>query len=224
MVRFATHKRGQEGMMDIDDLVWKCAAKVVGYDLHVPSQNDEIDIVGILQQVEFFFFLFLFGIFCDGKHVERNIKRLGHMLQVWMIGEYARDLAVEFSSLVTKQEFVQTVIVLAHHDCDVFLLFAPIQVILHPKAFADFLDTKLHRVLIGVHGRPVKMDTLKEEVGGMVRRLFAVYDAASMAVKELGEGSDDALLIWTEYTKRPRSGIRYCCFVFFHVRHEERGR
>ncbi len=59
VIRFRAHERGQKRVMNINDAVRVLVDELVGQDLHVASQNDEIQIM-LFKQCEDFLFRFAF--------------------------------------------------------------------------------------------------------------------------------------------------------------------
>ena len=62
VVGFCADECGEKGVVDVDDAVGLVAAVVVGTDLHVARQHDDIDVV-LFNQFELFLFLFGLGFF-----------------------------------------------------------------------------------------------------------------------------------------------------------------
>jgi hypothetical protein len=193
MIGLGSHECRKEGMMNVNDL--ERVAKVGRDDLHVASQNHQIHLVGIFQQFDFLLLLFHLVVFCDFEDLEGNVKGVCHMLQVGVIGDNARDVTVEFPRAVSQQELPQAVLVLADHDRHSLPSIAPVNVRLHLKALAHFLDALFHGDAIRVHARIIEMDALKEQVRLQIRRLLRIHNATAVAVNELTKGSDDSLLI-----------------------------
>lgn len=161
MVGFTSDEGGQERMVNVDDFVFVGAAELVGDNLHVPRQNHQIN-PQLLQQGQFLSFLFGFGLLSDLEYMEGNLKGIGYVLQVRMIRDDGDDLTVQLSRPVSQQEFPQAVIVLAHQNGDSLLAQPPFQLVFHLEARANVLNPGFQGDPVGVKGREVEMNALKE--------------------------------------------------------------
>src|ERR1700688_2399967 len=87
VIGLRSNKRGQKGMMDIDDAVAITGSKFGAQNLHVPGQHDQIDPLA-RQQLQLFPFLFSLIGRADWENMEWNAKPLRDRLQVGMIAAY----------------------------------------------------------------------------------------------------------------------------------------
>ena len=72
MVGFCALEGGEEGVVDVDDSAGHGGAERRGEDLHVPGQDDEVDVV-FGDEVEDLGFLFGFCFRGDGEVVEGDV-------------------------------------------------------------------------------------------------------------------------------------------------------
>lgn len=99
MIRAGAFKGWQERMVDVDDSVAVIFTKIVGQDLHVTGQHDEI-YVQFLEQIFCFGLLFGLGGFRDRYVVKRNIEPISDVAELFVVGDDGGDFAVVFSGSV----------------------------------------------------------------------------------------------------------------------------
>lgn len=89
-------ERGQEAVVDIDDASGHGLAQRGGKNLHVASQNDEIDIV-LAHEVQDLGLLLSLGLGRDREMMEGNIVRGGEGRKVWVVRDDDRNLNVQLA-------------------------------------------------------------------------------------------------------------------------------
>ena len=110
VIRFRAHERGQKRVMNINDAVRVLVDELVGQDLHVASQNDEIQIM-LFKQCEDFLFRFAFVVFGDRNYEEGHSVELGDWPVVRMVGNDQRNVASQLAAFVTVKQVHQAVVI-----------------------------------------------------------------------------------------------------------------
>ncbi len=110
VVRARANEGRQKRMMDVDDALRIAADEIVGKNLHVTGEHQEISLAVFDQRMDLFFGLSLI-FFGDGNDTVRNLVKLGNGLVVGVVGNDQRDVAGEFAALVTVEKIDETVIV-----------------------------------------------------------------------------------------------------------------
>ena len=106
---------GQEGMMDIDDLLGELCDEIRGKHLHVASQDDEFDIV-LAKQFDLLPFCLRLVVLGNGNHAIGNAIKVCVGLRVGMIADYQGDFAGEFAGALPVEQVDETVIVFGYKN------------------------------------------------------------------------------------------------------------
>lgn len=96
VIGLGTCEGRQEGVVNVDDLVWKSRDKFITEDLHVPGQNDKIYFQMSEQRHLGFFYFCLIG-FSDIKAKKRNVKTPGYWLMYLVVGNNGRNFYLPLS-------------------------------------------------------------------------------------------------------------------------------
>ena len=96
MVRLGSDKRGQKGMVNINDAVAIVGCKLRGQNLHISGQHDQVNPLA-RQKLQLFPFLFSLVLQTDGEDMEGNAEPLSNRLKVTMVaadqGNGSRELS-----------------------------------------------------------------------------------------------------------------------------------
>lgn len=79
-------------MVDVDDASRKLVDELIGKNLHVTCENDEVDVV-LVKQFDDLLLLFALVIFPDRETVERDAELVRNVLQIGMVADDQRDFA-----------------------------------------------------------------------------------------------------------------------------------
>ena len=101
VIGLGSGKRGQKGMVNIDDAVVIIGRKLGAQNLHIPSQHEQIDPL-TRQKFQLFLFLFSFIRRPDGDNIEGNAEPLCNRLKVTMVAAYESNCPGELSSGVPQ--------------------------------------------------------------------------------------------------------------------------
>src|SRR5580704_3539964 len=117
MVGFGAHKSWQERMVNIDDALRILIHELIGEDLHVAGQHNEIRVV-LSEQRQDFFLSGKLVVLGDRHGGIGNLIEVGNRLIVLVIGNDQRNIAGQFAVLMAVKKIHQAVIVLGdenHH-------------------------------------------------------------------------------------------------------------
>ena len=114
-VRARTLERGQERVVDVDHPALQPSAQVVGQDLHVPRQHDELD-VELLDELEQPGLGLRLGRRRDGHVVERDAVEAGQRLERGVVGDDGDEVDREVLRPLPEREVVQAVRRRGAHD------------------------------------------------------------------------------------------------------------
>ncbi len=196
MVRARADERGQKRMVNVDDALRIAADEIIGEDLHVAGEDDEVGFVRLDQRVDILFRLWLI-VFRDWDHGVGNFVEVGDSLIVRMIGNDERDVAGEFAALVTVEEIDEAVVVFRDQNDHAGpmrrLRQTPFQLELFGdgrEVFAEGGEIFVGEIDVEVLG--IELDSHQEESGLFVGMFVGVQDVAAVAVDEVGDGGDFA--------------------------------
>ena len=79
LIRVRTDERGEKGMMDINDSIWKASDKPARQDLHVPGKDNQISVVS--EQLEDLRLGTLLTFGRDGNVMKGHAKPLDRFLK-----------------------------------------------------------------------------------------------------------------------------------------------
>ena len=121
MIGLCALEPGQEAVVNVDDAAIELAAKLVGQDLHVAREDNEIDLL-LFNHRKQFCLLVQLCFWRDRQIVKRNALMLCPTLPAHMIGNDARHIHWQPRGRGPVQKIVQAVPALAYHDhCAQFL-------------------------------------------------------------------------------------------------------
>src|SRR6266436_1385618 len=110
LVWLRPNKRGQEGMMDIDDLLRILLDEVLGEHLHIPGQDDQLDIV-LAKQLHLPLFSLQLAFLRHWNEVIRNVVKVCMPFRVRMIANHQRNFTGEFANPLPVKQVYETVII-----------------------------------------------------------------------------------------------------------------
>lgn len=191
-------------MMDVDDLATHRRAQRRRQNLHVPRQNDQIDVV-LPDQLQDLALLLGFGGCRHGEMVKGDLVGVGQGLEVRVVGDDERDLDAQLGDALAKQEIVQAVPDLRHHDEHPGLLGQGVQLEIHAHVLSDvrkrriqFLDGELLGLGCSGGGRGRReMHSHEEAQAGGIAKLLRVDNVEIVLGEESRDGMDDAWTIRT---------------------------
>ena len=188
---------GQEGLVDVDDVVGVPANHLVADDLHVPGQDDECHTFLLKQAHLGFLYLLLVGmVLVDGPHIVGDAELFGHFPHVFVIADDARYVDIPFSRLVSCKQVEEAMAHLADEDG-------------HSRTGVAEIKTERHVIPLGIECIDVftnlvawNEETLQfpfnaheESSVLMVNILVQVHDVAFVVGDEFGHLRDNALLV-----------------------------
>jgi len=108
VVGFGAGEGGQEGVVDVDDAGREARDEVLGEDLHVAGEDDEIDLLlGEQAELAGLGFGLVGGV--DGDENEGDAVEAGQGAGVFVVGEDEADVGGEFAGAVAVEEVGQAV-------------------------------------------------------------------------------------------------------------------
>src|SRR6267143_2104894 len=194
VVRSRSNKRRQKRVVNVDDPVGKSARELRAQDLHVPSQHNQIGLIGC-KQLEFFLLLFLLIFGADRKDVERDAKSFRHGLQVRVIADHQRNASRQFSRYVPEQQIVQAVAVFRDKNGDALDGIGKVNSPLHLQPFGercksrgDFRARDLKSVYFPFHAH-------QEQSGPGINMIVGVNDVAVVLEEKFRDLRHQTLLV-----------------------------
>src|SRR6202040_1396286 len=106
---------GQEGMMNIDDLLPKLLDKAGGKHLHIAGQDDEFDII-FPKQLDLLPLGVLLVLLCYWNYAVGDVVKVGVVFRVGMIADHQGNFAGEFASALAVEQIDEAVIVLGNKN------------------------------------------------------------------------------------------------------------
>jgi hypothetical protein len=185
---------GQEGMMNIDDLLRKLFDKAGGKHLHIAGQDDQFDII-FAKKINLLPLGLLFCFFANRNDAIRDAVEVCVIFRVGMIADYQGDFAGEFAGALPVEQIDETVIVFGNKNS-------------YARAVVRGGDAPLNRKLLGDGSKPfgkifqVEFETCEIpfdacEIGtfqaGLV--LLEMKDVAAMPVDEIRDCGIEAFAI-----------------------------
>ncbi|MCY1413769.1 hypothetical protein D9M71_292060 [compost metagenome] len=191
VIRLGTDERRQEAVVNVDHLLGIFLAQLRWQDLHVTRQHHDIGTV-FLDQARNLGKRRLLVLRIDRYMEERNAMPLDHAAQIVVVGNHARNIAVEFLGVPAVQQVSQAVGLTAGHEHDAFFLVGVGNTPDHGKffsnrceRFAQSLNAEWQRICADfvTHEEPTAL-----LIGVMVR----FVDPAVMGRQEITDFGDDA--------------------------------
>ena len=197
MVGLGAYEGGEEGVVDVDDVVGIGGYHVVCHNLHVTGKHDEGNTLFLQQRHLGGLHLRLVGVVLgDGPHIEGYVELLGDVAQVLVVAHDAGDVHLPLACLVTGKEVVEAVAHLAHEDGHTGTDVVEIEVESHVVA----LGVECRDVFLYLFTRDEKviklpLDAHEEHTILAVHVLVQINDVALVVGDELGHFGYDALLV-----------------------------
>lgn len=123
-------ERGQEAVVDVDDLAAHGGAQGGREDLHVTGEDDELDVV-LLDEVEDLALLGGLGVLGDGQVVELDAVALGQGRKVGVVGDDDGHVDAQLARLSAEEQVVEAVANFGDHDQDAHLAGDGPDVVVH---------------------------------------------------------------------------------------------
>lgn len=181
-IRIRALEGRKESMMDVDDFCVPLAGEIRTEDLHIPGQDNQVD-VKALKQCHYLGLLLGLRFGSDRQIVERNSELVGDYFQVRMIADDQGDIALQVAFILAGDQVVQAVAGLADHDGNPGVIVAvvafPRQVVLLGKPF-EVLFKLLSGGLEILH---VQFNAHEVATLDAVGVLLAVYDIVAALEK-----------------------------------------
>ena len=115
MIGLGADEGGEEGVVDVDDMVGVGLDHLFGDDLHVACKDDEGDAV-LFEQFHFLLFLLGLILLVDGENVVGDAKLACHRFEVGMVGDDEGNVAVPFAGGIACEHVEEAVAHLGYED------------------------------------------------------------------------------------------------------------
>ena len=197
MVGLGTDEGGEEGVVDVDDVVGIGGNHLVADDLHVARQHDEGDALAAQQLHLCGLHLGLVGVvLLDGPDVEGDVELFGDVAQVLVVGDDAGDVHLPLARLVARQQVVEAVAHAADEDGHAGSLVGEVEAEGHPVALGvERLEVLSYFVLGDAEVLQLPFDAHEEDAVLAVDVLVEVDDVACVVGDEACDLGDDARLV-----------------------------
>ena len=142
---------GQEGVVDVDDVMRIAGDHAVADDLHVPGEDDERDVLALQQG--HFLALHLFPVRLVGRDfpdIEGNTELFRHLPEVLVVAYDAGDVHLPLAGIVPGQQVIEAVAHLAHENG-------------HPRLLVAEIHARVHLVSLGESGVHGLLDSLSRD-------------------------------------------------------------
>ena len=178
----------QEGVVDVDDAALHGAADLVGEDLHVARQDDELNVFGGDQVEELALRLGL-RVLRDGNVQEGDAVELGDGRQVRVIADDRDHVDGQTLRLLAVQEVGEAVPLARHHDDGAQLAAQVVDAVGGAEFFGDAGQPLIDR---GAAIRRIDLDAHEEGTRVGVAELLRLDDVAAGLADHAGHGVHDA--------------------------------
>ena len=178
---------GQEGVVDVDDAALHGAADLVGEDLHVARQDDELNVLGGDQVEELALRLSLRAL-RDGDVEEGDAVELGDGRQVRVVANDRDHVDGQALRLLAVQEVCEAVAFARHHDDGAQLAAQVVDAVGGTEFFGDAGQTlvdgraALRRVNLNAHEEGTRIG---------IAELLRLDDVAAGPADHAGHGVHD---------------------------------
>ena len=179
---------GQERVVNIDDAALHGAADLVGEDLHVAGQDDELHVFGGDEVEELALRLGL-RVLRDGDVEEGDAVELGDGRQVRVVADDRDDVDGQALRLGAVQEVSEAVALARHHDDGAQLTAQVIDAVGGAEFFGDASQALVDR---GAALRGVDLNAHKERARVGVAELLGLDDIAAGLADHARDGMHDA--------------------------------
>ncbi len=194
VVRLLSDERRKKGVVDVDDAVRELGDELGAQDLHVASEDDEVD-PERPDELELGFFLCAARLGRDGEDVIGDAELTGHRLEVGVVADDRGDLAAELARPMPEQQVVEAMVVLRDEEGDAPDLAVVREAVGHTETLRHLRDAARQGHAIGVELPRVEPDSLEELPRVDVGVLIGVEDVGAVPVEQLREGRDDPALV-----------------------------
>jgi len=184
---------GQEGVVDVDDVVRVRLYHPVADHLHVAGEHDEGDVL-ILEYLHLPGLNLGLVVGGDGKAVIRDSELLADVAKVFVVADDARNLDVPLAGVVTREKVVDAVAHLADEDRHPRLLVREVYAEIHPVAGTEHRVDVFSDLFTG-NQEPVEFPLYphEEDLLDSVDVLVEVDDISAVVRDELRHVSDYSL-------------------------------
>lgn len=178
---------GEEGVVDVYDAAPHAAADLVGEDLHVASQDDQLNIFGGDEVKELAFRLGL-RVLRDRDIQEGHAVELGDGGEVGVVADDRDHIDGQALRLLAVQQVGQAVAFAGHHDDGAQLATQVIHPVGGTKFFGDARQALVDR---RAPPRRIDLDAHEEGTGIRVTELLGLDDIATGLADHAGDGMHD---------------------------------
>ena len=178
----------QERVVDVDDAALHGAADLVGEDLHVARQDDELHLFGG-DQVEELALRLNLRVLRDGDVQEGDAVELGDGRQVRVIADNRDHVDGQALGLLAVQEVGQAMAFARHHDDGAQLAAQVVDAVGCAEFFGDAGQALVDR---GATLRGVHLNAHEERARVGVAELLGLDDVAAGLADHAGHGVHDA--------------------------------
>src|ERR1700730_15469216 len=178
--------------MDVDDPTRHLLAEVVGQHLHVARKNHE---VGVISGNELHELGLRPGLIAasDRDVVKRYVVVLHQLREIRMVGDDARDVAVQTAHTPAIEQVIQAVPELTHHDDELGTLLAGVELPLQLEGLRGGGERRTQTIY--VH-RASGFDSHEEPSGFGIHELLTLDDVMPISGQKTAHALDDAYLVW----------------------------
>ena len=197
VVGFGAHEGGQEGVVDVDDVVGVGGNHLIADNLHIACQHDERDAV-LAQQLHLggLHLGFVGVVLVDAPHVVGDIELLGDVAQVLMVADDAGDIDSPLAGFVARQQVVEAVAHAADEDGHARALVGEVEVECHLVALRVECGKILLDLVLGdEEALQLPFNAHEEHAVLTIDILVEIDDVTFVVGDELGDLGDDARLV-----------------------------
>ena len=182
----------------------KRAYEVLGEDLHVAGEHDQIDPLA-LEQRDLALLLRGLRLLVDREDVERDTELRRDAGEVRMVRDHERDLAGQLAEPVADQQIVQAVLELRDEDRDALRAVRVGDAPAHLVAAALDREQRLELVARDVELGEIELDALAEDPLLLVEVLLRLEDVRAVIRQQLRHRRDQSLAVGTAQQGASRS-------------------
>lgn len=193
VVGLSALERGQEAVVDVDDATGHGGAQSRRQNLHVTSQNDQVDVV-FADQLQNLGLLLRLGGCGDGKVVEGDVVGSRKGGEIGVVGHNQGDLNAELAGRLAEQKVVEAVADLGDHDQHAGLLHASVDLEVEVEALGGGLECGVQLLEVGSLNISIglrKVGAHEKALGGGITILRRVDDVEVILNEEGSDGMDN---------------------------------
>ena len=198
VVGLSTLETGQETVVDIDNFSRHSVAQRRRQNLHVPSQDDQFNII-LLDEFENPGFLLLLRVRRHGEMHEGHLVRCREGLEVRVVRYDEWHLDRQLAGGLPEEQVIEAVADLGDHDQDTRLVGGGEELEGHRvrggdrgEGFAEGLKGGSRSIITGTSCIGAEVHAHEEAVRGGIAKLRGVDDVQVVLDEETGHGADDA--------------------------------